>query len=97
MPEVRRGRPLIVAGASAAKNRVRWVHVSELLDIAHLLRGGELLLTTGFTFPEDPSELTAYVRELAAADLSGLVVELGRRYGELPAVMVRMLNRKTSR
>jgi hypothetical protein len=30
---------------------VRWVHVSELADIATLLRGGELVLTTGIALP----------------------------------------------
>jgi len=47
MPEVRRGHPRVVAGQGALGNPVRWVHVSELADTAPLLRGGELVLTTG--------------------------------------------------
>ena len=36
---------------------VRWTHVAELPDITHLLRGGELLLSTGVAFPDDPRDL----------------------------------------
>ena len=42
------GAPLVVAGAGAVDTRrVRWVHSSEVLEIAPLLSGGELLLTGG--------------------------------------------------
>jgi len=34
--------------------RVRWVHVLELADAAHLLQGGELVLTTGVALPANP-------------------------------------------
>ncbi len=40
---------------------VRWVHPSELADIAPLLRGGDLVLTTGIALPEDDAALTSYV------------------------------------
>lgn len=42
---VRRGQPRVVAGGDRLGNRVRWVHVAEITDIAHLLHGGELVLT----------------------------------------------------
>jgi purine catabolism regulator len=65
------------------------VHVAEVTDIAHLLRGGELVLTTGIALPDEPSRLRVYVEELARVGISGLVIELGRRYvGELPASLI---------
>ncbi|MCW2627550.1 PucR family transcriptional regulator ligand-binding domain-containing protein [Mycobacterium sp.] len=86
---VRRGQPRVVAGADRLDTRVRWVHVAEVTDIAHLLRGGELVLTTGIALPDEPSRLRAYVEELARVGISGLVIELGRRYvGELPASLI---------
>lgn len=86
---VRRGNPKVVAGADRLNAKVRWVHVGEISDIAHLLRGGELVLTTGVALPEDPDKLTQYVADLAAVGASGLIVELGRRFiGELPRVIV---------
>ncbi len=87
---VRRGRPEVVAGASNLHRRVRWAHVSELADIAGLLRGGELLLTTGVALPEDDAGLVAYMADLDSAGAVGLVVELGRRFQHsLPAALVR--------
>ncbi len=86
---VRRARPRVVAGASGLGREVRWTHVAELPDIAHLLRGGELLLSTGVAFPDVEGELAALVESLADAGAAGLVVELGRRYEEsLPRTLV---------
>jgi purine catabolism regulator len=72
---------------------VRWVHVSELADIAGLLSGGELILTTGIALPEDDASLRAYLGELAHAGASGLVIELGRRFREIPPVLVQAAER----
>jgi purine catabolism regulator len=48
---IRRGSPQVVAGSAGLGARVRWVHVLELADAAHLLQGGELVLTTGVALP----------------------------------------------
>ncbi|GAA1279238.1 PucR family transcriptional regulator [Sphaerisporangium rubeum] len=86
---VHRGGPRVVAGADRLNTRVRWVHVGEVSDIAHLLRGGELILTTGVALPEDHGKLADYVADLAGVGVSGLIVELGRRFvGELPREVV---------
>jgi purine catabolism regulator len=86
---VRRGEPRVVAGADRLDARVRWVHVAEVPEVGHLLRGGELVLATGIGLPEEPAKLRAYVAELAGVGASGLFVELGYRYAErLPAALV---------
>ncbi|MBA0126594.1 PucR family transcriptional regulator [Haloechinothrix sp. YIM 98757] len=88
MPVMRRAAPRVVAGSAGLSRPVRWVHSAELADIAHLLRGGELVLTTGIALPDDGAALAGYVGELAEVDVAGLVVELGRRWtGELPAAL----------
>jgi purine catabolism regulator len=87
---IRRGSPQVLAGQGGMAARVRWVHVLEIADAAHLLQGGELVLTTGIALPADPVLLAGYATDLAAAGVSALAVELGRRYvGELPAALVR--------
>jgi PucR family transcriptional regulator, purine catabolism regulatory protein len=90
---IRRGSPQVVAGADGLGARVRWVHVLELADAAHLLQGGELVLTTGVALPAEPALLARYAADLASAGgtgVSALAVELGRRYvGALPGVLVR--------
>jgi len=87
---VRRGSPQVVAGSSGLGARVRWVHVLELADVAHLLQGGEFVLSTGIALPSEPALLARYAADLAAAGVSALAVELGRRYvGALPSALVR--------
>ncbi|MGC5032994.1 PucR family transcriptional regulator [Micromonospora sp. DT229] len=77
---VRRGAPRLVAGEVGLDRPVRWVHVAEVPDIATLLGGGELVLTTGIGLPADDAGLRAFIADLAGVGVSGLVVELGRRY-----------------
>jgi purine catabolism regulator len=90
---IRRGSPQVVTGSDGLQARVRWVHVLELADAAHLLQGGELVLTTGVALPAEPALLARYAADLASAGgtgVSALAVELGRRYvGALPAALVR--------
>ena len=89
MEVCRRGRPAVVAGHDRLDTPVRWVHAIELTDVARLLRGGELVLSTGIALPDDDRLLTAYVTELAEVGVAGLAVELGRRYaGSLPDALV---------
>ncbi|HVV09372.1 PucR family transcriptional regulator [Amycolatopsis sp.] len=89
LPVVRHGRPRVVAGAAGLDARVRWVHVAEVADIGDLLKGGELVLTTGIALPDDPAALTKYVDGLAGAGVAGLVVELVRHWSHaLPKALV---------
>jgi PucR family transcriptional regulator, purine catabolism regulatory protein len=46
-PVVRRAEPEVLAGEDGLDNEVRWVHAGEVPNIASMLRGGELLLSTG--------------------------------------------------
>jgi PucR family transcriptional regulator, purine catabolism regulatory protein len=86
---VRRGSPAVVAGAARLDTPVRWVHAVELTDIRRLLRGGELVLSTGIALPDSAAGLSDYVGSLADIGVAGLAVELGRRYtSALPAALV---------
>jgi hypothetical protein len=86
---VRRGSPHVVAGSGRLDVPVRWVHALELTDVGRLLRGGELVLSTGIALPDSPAELAGYVDSLAHVGVAGLAVELGRRYTQaLPAALV---------
>jgi purine catabolism regulator len=94
MPEMRRGRPTIEAGARAIDNPVRWAHASELADIGDDLQGGELVLTTGVTLPSSDGGLSRYIGELASAKAAGLAIELGRRFTTLPPALVTSANER---
>lgn len=85
---VAQGVPEVLVGDDALEARVRWLHVSDSAGVARLLDGGELLLSTGSSWPEDPAELRRFIDELADAGLSGLVLELGTHYHYAPRVIV---------
>jgi len=78
----------VLAGAALLDRQVRWVHVSELPDIAHLLQGGELLLTTGLALRDDPDLQRRFIGELADVGVAGIVIELGRTFPSLPPRLV---------
>ncbi|WP_442934107.1 PucR family transcriptional regulator [Micromonospora sp. CPCC 205561] len=92
---VRHGAPRLVAGDVGLDRPVRWVHVTEVPDIAPLLGGGELVLTTGIGLPADDAGVRAFIGDLADVGVSGLVVELGRRYvSGVPRVMAAAAERR---
>lgn len=75
------------ARAARLDTPVRWVHVSELLDISGLLSGGELVLTTGLQLEKEPEVTASFVRSLEEASAAGLIVELvGARDRSLAAL-----------
>lgn len=95
LPVIREGRPRVVAGHGALDRRVRWVHVAEVTDLGHLLRGGELVLTTGIALPDDPDGLARYVDDLADVGVAGIVVELLRHWSDrLPQAFVLAAERR---
>jgi purine catabolism regulator len=88
LPGLRGGLPEVVAGAEHLGRPVRWVHAGEVPNIASLLKGGELLLTTGLGLGSRPAEQRAFVRRLADRGIAALVVELGPRFERLPGTLV---------
>lgn len=88
LPGLRSGLPEILAGAERLGRTVRWVHAGEVPNIASLLKGGELLLTTGYGLGTRPAEQRAFVRTLAERGIAALVIELGPRFARLPAALV---------
>ncbi|MER6392044.1 PucR family transcriptional regulator [Streptomyces sp. NPDC001523] len=88
LPGLRSGLPEVMACADRLGRTVRWVHAGEVPNIASLLKGGELLLTTGLGLGTRPAEQRAFVRRLADRGIAALVVELGPRFTRLPATIV---------
>ncbi|MGK5628351.1 PucR family transcriptional regulator [Streptomyces sp. URMC 123] len=88
LPALRRGLPEVVARGDRLDREVRWVHAGEAPNIAALLKGGELLLTTGIGIGDRAADQRAFVRRLAQRGIAALVVELGTRFTELPRALV---------
>lgn len=88
-PSLVRANPVLLTGHEQVDRLVRWVHSSEVLDIAPLLRGGELLLTGGLVLSEaDADRQRAYVRNLAAHGITAAAVESVTADATLPEPLV---------
>ncbi len=89
LPGLRGGLPEVVAGADRLQRTVRWVHAGEVPNIASLLKGGELLHTTG---ARARGRARPSSGPFCASSPTGasprLVVELGPRFARLPAAIV---------
>jgi PucR family transcriptional regulator, purine catabolism regulatory protein len=92
-PVLRRGVPEVLAYEAGLANEIRWVHASEVSNIASLLRGGELLLTTGMGLDRGAAGQDRLVRELAARAIAALVIELGSSLQAVPRGLVRAADR----
>lgn len=68
---------------------MRWVHISEHHDIARLMYGGELVLTTGVAWPEGSATGVQFIKELAEEGAAAAVIELVRRFTSMPQDMVK--------
>lgn len=77
-----------VSGVEHPERRVRWAHVSELVDPTEFLEGGELLLLTGVRLPRRRDEVRAYVQRLVDADVTALGYGIGVHRDEVPTALV---------
>jgi len=81
--------PVVLAGKSELSRSVRWVHTSEVLDVAELLRGDELLLVGGVSLASaSREERVAYIRGLASRGVAGIAIETGSYLAAVPDEMV---------
>lgn len=76
----------VLSGAAGLGRPVTWTHVSEILDVASFLEGGELLLTTGLGIPVEEAAQVEYLETLADARAAGLGI--GHRAPPLSAAML---------
>jgi len=83
----------VLAGRDGVGRRIRGVNIMEDADIVRWMRGGELLLTTGYTIREDPLALVRLVPALAERSLAGLVVKLGLYVSVLPDEVLAVADR----
>ena len=81
----------LLLGQSRLDEPVTWVHVSEVMDAARFLSGGELLLSTGLELARaEPAARMAFVRSLVEAGAQGLALELVQWMQEVPDEMLQI-------
>ncbi len=80
-------------GFTAPDLEVSAVHVSELADPTAYLSGGELLLTTGLSLPDNEIGCERYVSRLRNAGVSALGIGLGPSLSEIPDALATACSR----
>lgn len=82
------GDPEVLAGSAELDRDVRWVHVTEVDDVASVLGGSELVLTTGLPLVGPTADPMRFLAQLADAGACGVIVELGDQTATLSDAVV---------
>jgi purine catabolism regulator len=89
LPVVRRGLPELLTGDGGLERPLRWAHVIEMADPSDLLKGGELVLTTGIGVGGSAAAQRRWTTSLVEQGAAALAVELGSTWRErVPAPVV---------
>ena len=75
LPVVRRALPDVIVGADAVERELRWAHVIEMADPSDLLKGGELVLTTGIGAGTQERDQTRWIASLVDQRPAAVMVE----------------------
>jgi purine catabolism regulator len=80
----------LLAGGKSTSNPVRWVHITEVPDPTKWLKGGELLLTTGYGFVGDEEQQVAQIKRLIDHNISGLGFGTGFSFDKVPPAIIKV-------
>src|SRR5262245_21549519 len=90
LPVVRRALPEVITGAERLDCELRWAHVIEMADPSDLLKGGELVLTTGIGAGAQERDQARWIETLVDQGPAAVMVELGTTWRErVPEPVVR--------
>ncbi|BDY28441.1 MULTISPECIES: PucR family transcriptional regulator [Mycolicibacterium] len=85
----------IYAGVEGLGRTVRWVHPTEIPDIAKFLTGGEMLLTAGLGIGSTPERQREYITQIADSEAAVLIIELsGRAFDTMPQALIDAANER---
>src|ERR687895_715786 len=82
LPVFRRALAEVIAGAEGLDRELRWAHVIEMADPTDLLKGGELVLTTGIGTGARERDQHRWIASVIEQGAAALAVELGSTWRE---------------
>ncbi|MCO5995247.1 PucR family transcriptional regulator [Actinoallomurus rhizosphaericola] len=85
--------PEVVAGTAHLDRPVRWLHVAEATDVAVMLAGGEMVLTTGLLLAGNDQAQAEYIESMRRVGVAAVVLGLGRAFRTTPEPMRRAAQR----
>ncbi|WP_066304717.1 PucR family transcriptional regulator [Bacillus sp. FJAT-29814] len=82
----------VIAGHDGLSRVVKWVHVVEVTSIRNLLKGQELILSTGVAWKDNPNQFVSMVKEFIENNAAGLCIELGTYITDIPDEVLELAN-----
>ena len=79
----------VVAGAEGMDRIVTSINIADSPDPGPWVSRGQLVLTTGYVFKDDPQEQVKLLRQLSRQGCAGLAIKFDRFFPEPPQQMVR--------
>ncbi len=90
LPVFRRALAEVIAGEEGLDRELRWAHVIEMADPSDLLKGGELVLTTGIGAGTRERDQERWIASIIEQGVAAVAVELGSTWRErVPEPVVR--------
>lgn len=88
LPMLANSNTVLLTGSNKLETPIRWAHVTETARGGELIKGGELLLTTGVVFGSDPQKQRELIDSFCEAGAAALLVEVGVQIEELPSAIL---------
>ncbi|MBT2688225.1 PucR family transcriptional regulator [Bacillus sp. ISL-47] len=80
----------VLAGKKGINRRVKWAHILEVTEVGTLINGGELILTTGIGWSQNPDTGVKFVKELILRGAAGICIELHTYIDNLPEAIIHL-------
>jgi PucR family transcriptional regulator, purine catabolism regulatory protein len=83
----------IVAGEGGLGREISWVHMVDHPDVIQWVKRGELLLTTGYSWPQNADASREFIRALNERELAGVVMAVPHFRNHYPSEALEEANR----
>ena len=82
----------VMAGLEGLSRNVTGAIMLDNPEMVNWMREGEILLTTGYIFKENPEEQIKILDELIKGNAGGLAIKVRRYFDEIPSEMIEIAN-----
>lgn len=79
----------VLAGSTGLTRRVRGINIIEVPDVSQWLEGGELLLSAGYAWRDDPERMVGLAGRLHQLHVSGIAFKLGAYLESVPPELLK--------
>lgn len=81
----------VIAGEKGLTNSFKWIHILETLALEELLKGEELILTTGIHLKNE-TDFLCFIEKLAQSRAAGLCIECAEHIQSIPDAVIQRAN-----